>query len=137
MSFPNRLLLLILLFSSCIPSQKVWDKRNVREFAKHADAIREMGDFSIGYSVLSKGRRFSIDTIRDKALRTRFYNADCFGRVDVDVMDSTVTFNQILLRGKMELTYVFAKTPWDTAAHRGYIKVADGLYYLHGPIPMM
>ncbi|TDW96357.1 hypothetical protein EDB95_4185 [Dinghuibacter silviterrae] len=137
MSFQYRAFALILLFSSCIPSMKAWDRQHVRRYAKHADDIRALGKFSVDYSSHNAWREFLIDTIQNKTLKKRFHSVGIYGSVSVNLRDSTVTFSRLYLRGLLDLVYVWAKVPPDSAKYKDYTRVADGLYYLQGDFPLM
>lgn len=126
----------LLLISSCIPSNNVWDKWKLHHYARHADEIRALGDSAVSFSRLSKQRYFSFDTSGDKTLKRRFKKVGFAGH-SIEVTDSTVTFDRLYLRGDAYLVYVFSKNSWDTATHKDYIKVADNLYYLHVDIHLM
>jgi len=148
------LFFLTLIASSCSISKDALDKSTIKYGIKNAKAIRELAEFAVAYTIDKKQKIFWTDTLQNKTIRKKFNSNGCGGFVTVTfknsdynimdgLIDSTVIFKQITLRGITEIIYDFAadkkKFEDNKASSQQFVflNVTERIYYRRRQIPMM
>ena len=148
------LFFLTLLVSSCSTSKEALDKSTVEHGIRNANAIKELAEFALAYTIDKKQKMFRTDTLQDKIIKKKF-NSNGYGEfitvtykdsdnsVIFGLIDSTVIFKQTTLRGITEIIYDFAAEKKKFRDDKSnlqqfvFLNVADRIYYRRRPIPMM
>jgi hypothetical protein len=129
------------------------DKSIVKHGIKRIDKIKELAEYSVGYTIDKKIKSFKTDTLYNK-IRREFNRNGCGGVVTVTysskdnnqiigLLDSSVIFKQITFRGITEIIYDFSANKKqyynDTSNIEQFVflKVGERIYYRRRPVPFM
>src|SRR5882757_4861697 len=148
------LILLALFLCSCSTSKEALDKSTIEYTTKKASIIKELAAFAIVYTTDKKQKIFRTDTLSDKKIKKKF-NSNGYGGLIIvtystagnniifDLIDSTVIFKQITVRGVTEIIYDFAADKKKYEDDRTnpqqfvFLNVTDRIFFRRRPIPMM
>ncbi len=145
--------LTLVLLAGCITSKSSYDKSVIAYSAKKSKLIEELATYSVLHCFENKICEFTTDALEDAKVRKKFEKNGYGGNVYVtmkgygnnnsSLIDSTVIFKSITLRGVTEIIYDFAfikkDFPDDTSNPKDYTfqRVTDRIYYRRRQFPMM
>ena len=137
-----------LAFCSCTVSKKVQDKRDrsmIDYVEKNKERLHDAAAFAIGFTLDEISKEFYVDEIPDRNMKRLLsdfgYRINVRYNSDVDLYDSTVTFNITNFSGVKEIIYCFAANPVNripfSDRNQALFKITNNIYYTRRPFPMM
>ena len=152
--FLTSLIFLALFASSCLTSKGALDQGIIVHSNKKQTVIRELAEFAVAYTIGKSRKKFNTDTLSDRAMKRKFTRNGYGGLITVTysdtdndkvsgLIDSTVIFEQMTLKGITEIIYDFAATEREFKEDRTnpqqfvFLYVANRIYYRRRPVPMM